>query len=149
MVKWLEDLRAFQNSMQICLFVYFLPLPFASQPEICAEYHNAVTGMEVTPKDVLHIGERIVNLEKAYNIREGWTREDDKLPDRFLKEALPAGAAKGQMVDLDSMVNEYYSERKWDRSGLPTREKLTALGLDTVAVDLENMGKLGSKAAGS
>ena len=144
MVKWLEDLRAFQNSMEVCLFVYFLPLPFASQPEICAIYHNAVTGTDLRPQDVLHIGERIVNFEKAYNIREGWVREDDSLPDRFLKETLPAGAAKGTVVDLESMINEYYSEREWDQSGLPTREKLRTLGLDTVADDLENMGKLGS-----
>jgi aldehyde:ferredoxin oxidoreductase len=142
MVKWLEDVRAFQNCMQVCVFVYFLP--FASQPEMCAKYYNAVTGLDLTARDVLHIGERIVNLEKAYNIREGWTRKDDNLPDRFLKETLPAGPAKGKMVDLEPMLNEYYSERKWDQSGLPTREKLTALGLDTVADDLENMWKLGS-----
>jgi aldehyde:ferredoxin oxidoreductase len=141
MVKWLEDLRAFQNCMQVCLFVYFLPLPFASQPEICARYHNAVTGLDLAPKDVLHIGERIVNLEKAYNIREGWTRKDDSLPDRFLKEPLPSGAAKGNVVDLDSMINEYYNEREWDQSGWPAREKLRNLGLDTVAEDLEDMGK--------
>jgi aldehyde:ferredoxin oxidoreductase len=145
MVKWLEDIRAFQNCMQICLFVYFLPLPFASQPEICAKYYNAVTGLNITGKDILHIGERIVNLEKAYNIREGWNRQDDNLPDRFLKETLPAGPAKGSVVDLEPMIDEYYRERGWDESGLPTREKLTALGLETVAGDLGNIRKLGIK----
>ena len=146
MVKWLEDIRAFQNSMQVCVFVHFMPFaPRIGQPEMCAKYYNAVTGLNITGRDVLHIGERIVNLEKAYNIREGWTRKDDNLPDRFLKETLTAGPAKGSVVDLDPMINEYYSERGWDESGLPTREKLTALGLETVAYDLGNIGKLGIK----
>ena len=123
--------------------------PRIGQPEMCATFYNAVTGLEITGKDVLHIGERTVNLEKAYNIREGWTRKDDNLPDRFLKETLPAGPAQGNVVDLETMVNEYYSEREWDQAGLPTRQKLMSLGLDFVADDLENMGKLGGEETGS
>jgi aldehyde:ferredoxin oxidoreductase len=142
MIKWLEDIRAFQNNMVVCVFVHYMPLaPRIGQPEMCAKFYNAVTGLEITGKDVLHIGERTVNLEKAYNIREGWTRQDDNLPDRFLKETLPAGPAKGNVVDLESMVNEYYSEREWGQSGLPTRDKLMSLGLDFVADDLEDMGE--------
>jgi aldehyde:ferredoxin oxidoreductase len=49
------------------------------------------------------------------------------------------------VVDLEPMIDEYYRERGWDESGLPTREKLTALGLETVAGDLGNIRKLGIK----
>lgn len=144
MVKWLEDIRAFQNAMQVCVFVYFMPYaPSIGQPAMCAKLVNAVTGLELTGHDVMRIGERIVNLEKAYNIREGWTRKDDTLPDRFLKETLTAGPAKGQVVDLEPMVEEYYRERKWDKSGLPTEEKLVELGLKEIADDLKGLGKLG------
>jgi aldehyde:ferredoxin oxidoreductase len=147
-IKWLEDIRAFQNTMQVCVFAHYMPFaPRIGQPEMCAKYYNAVTGLDLTGRDVLRIGERIVNLEKAYNIREGWTRKDDNLPDRFLKESLPAGPAKGSLVDLEPMINEYYSARGWDESGLPTIEKLTALGLDTATYDLESIGKLGRSGA--
>jgi aldehyde:ferredoxin oxidoreductase len=143
-VKWLEDIRAFQNAMEVCILVYFMPYaPSIGQPAMCAKFYNAVTGLEINGHDVLRIGERIVNLEKAYNIREGWTRKDDTLPYRFLKEKIPAGPAKGQVVDLEPMVDEYYRERKWDKSGLPTKEKLVELGLEEIADDLKGMGKLG------
>jgi len=87
------------------------------------------------------IGERIVNLEKAYNVREGWSRKDDTLPERFLKETLPEGGAKGQVVNLEPMIDEYYQERAWDKSGLPTEGKLVALGLEEV---IDKLGRLES-----
>jgi len=142
-VKWYEDLRAFQNSMEICHFSYY---PFTdSLTEIMVEFVNSVTGQNITGGEALRIGERIINLERAFNLREGLSREDDSLPERMLKEPLPDGPAKGQVVNLEPMVSDYYELRGWDRdSGVPTREKLSELGLDDVADDLEKIGKLAS-----
>lgn len=142
MRKWTEDITAFQNSMQTCeLEYYYLPkIGMAAQQ---AKLYNAVTGLDLGDRDVMHIGERVINLEHAYNIREGWTRKDDTLPERFLKETLPEGPAKGLVVDLEPMLDEYYGVREWNSSGLPTKAKLAELGLEEVAARLERMGKLG------
>jgi aldehyde:ferredoxin oxidoreductase len=93
--------------------------------------------------DVLTIGERIINIERAFNAREGLTRADDTLPRRMRTEPMPDGFAKGEVVDLGPMLDEYYRIRGWDvATGLPKREGLERLGLVDVADDLEATGKL-------
>jgi aldehyde:ferredoxin oxidoreductase len=81
---------------------------------------------------VRRIGERIVNLERLFIAREGITREDDTLPARFLHEPLPEGSgpSTGSVLELEPMLDEYYRARGWDlETGLPTRDKLSELGL--------------------
>ena len=148
LVYWYENLLAFKNSLEICLFTSD-PWMFAedteqfSMPGMMARFYNAVTGGDLGESDVLRIGERIVNIERAYNVRLGLTRDDDTLPDRMLKEPMPDGFAKGQVVNLEPMLDEYYGFRGWDiPSGLPTRKKMLELGLDDIAHDLEKRGKL-------
>jgi len=89
-------------------------------------------GIEYSATDFRKTGERIYNLEKVYNIREGATRADDTLPPRLLKDPLPEGPAQGQVVDLDPILDSYYEFRGWDKDGKPTKEKLTELGLEWV-----------------
>ena len=91
----------------------------------------------------MKIGERIYNLERAFNIREGLTRKDDTLPDRMLKEPMPDGPAIGQVVNLERMLDDYYDIRQWDKDrGFPTRTKFMELGLSDVADELQAMGRL-------
>ena len=112
-------------------------------PKMLASFYNAATGADLTEADVLRIGERIVNVERAYNVRLGLTRKDDTLPDRMLKEPMPDGFAKGQVVNLEPMLDEYYAFRGWSRqTGLPTREKLVELGLEDIADELKHTGRL-------
>ncbi len=76
------------------------------------------------------IAERQVTLKRLFNAREGITREDDTLPDRFTKTPMPEGPGKGQMVDLGPMLNDYYRLRGWDHeTGLPTDETIDRLRL--------------------
>jgi aldehyde:ferredoxin oxidoreductase len=82
--------------------------------------------------DFVKVGERINNLTRAFNVREGLTKKDDTLPYRLLKEPLPSGPCKGQVVKLDKMLPEYYKLCGWDKTGKPTKEKLQELGLDFV-----------------
>lgn len=144
LVKWYEDLRAFQNSMEICIFSFHKGVgENKSLAELMAAYYNAVTGCGITGDEVLRIGERITNLERAFNLREGLTRSDDSLPERMLKEPLPDGMGKGQVVNLEPMLDRYYELRGWDKcTGFPTRKKLLELDLAEVAEDLEKRGKL-------
>jgi len=77
-------------------------------------------------------------------VREGFSRTDDRLPDRFVNEPMPDGAAKGQVVELDALLDQYYRERGWNpENGYPTRSKLEELGLSDIADELEALGRLG------
>ncbi|MDQ7784473.1 MAG: aldehyde ferredoxin oxidoreductase family protein [Desulfomonilaceae bacterium] len=80
------------------------------------------------------VGERIVCLERCFNVREGFSRKDDTLPERMRSEPLPdAGPATGEMVrNLDGLLDEYYAYMGYDGNGIPTPGKLRELGLDYV-----------------
>ena len=81
----------------------------------------------------------MTNLARAWNMRAGFTRADDTLPDRLLMEPLKRGASKGHRIspeDRDFMLDEYDSLRGWDMKGVPTAERLKTLGLEAVAADL-------------
>jgi aldehyde:ferredoxin oxidoreductase len=83
----------------------------------------------------MEIGERIYTLERLFNLREGFTRKDDSLPERYFKEPTPIGlpVAKGKKIDkarFEKMLDEYYALHEWDGEGVPKKETLEKLGLD-------------------
>ncbi len=81
-------------------------------------------------KNLTKIAERQVTLKRLFNAREGITRADDKLPKRFTHEPMPEGPGKGQIVDLEPMLDDYYQLRGWDlETGLPTEKKIRSLSL--------------------
>jgi len=88
------------------------------------------------------VGERIINLERAFNVREGFSRKEDTLPQRMLTEPLHTGEApgEGQMIrDQDRFLDKYYLARGWTPEGIPTRQKLEELGLGHVLKDIESV----------
>ncbi|MFX1481708.1 MAG: aldehyde ferredoxin oxidoreductase family protein [Promethearchaeota archaeon] len=88
-----------------------------------------------TVKNLTEIAERQVTLKRLFNQREGISRKDDILPDRFTKEPMPDGPGKGQTVDLNPMLDDYYSLRGWDKeTGLPTKETIKRLSLEWTGV---------------
>jgi aldehyde:ferredoxin oxidoreductase len=91
---------------------------------------SKLLGYEFTATDFRKTGERLYNLARVYNVREGISRKDDTLPARLLEEPLPEGPAEGQTVNLDPLLDAYYEFRGWDKNGIPTKEKLKELGLD-------------------
>ena len=100
---------------------------------------NSVTGWNLSLAEVEKAGERIYNLERAFNCREGIRRQDDTIPARTLNQPIPAGPSKGMYTpraEFETMLNEYYQLRGWGENGLPTLEKLRELGLEKVAQDL-------------
>lgn len=99
-----------------------------------------VTGLDFTCEDLMKVGERIINIERAYIVREGIRRADDKLPRRFIEQTMPRGPSSGSKINLDEMLKEYYSVREWDSNGIPTRRKLFELGLSEVFEDLKAEG---------
>ncbi|NLI11226.1 MAG: aldehyde ferredoxin oxidoreductase family protein [Peptococcaceae bacterium] len=123
-LKIFQDLTAVVDSANICLFSTFA----IGLPEISSMLRTAL-GWDCTDEEILKIGERIWNLEKLFNLKAGFTKADDRLPDRLLKEQVKKGPAKGKVVELDVMLPEYYALRGWDTEGIPTDEKLKELSL--------------------
>ena len=97
--------------------------------EYFARVLSAVTGIHYATGDMIKVGERVWNLERLYNLREGFTRNEDTLPPRLLNEAPADGPSQGWVVQLEPMLKEYYRGRGWDENGVPKQQKLEELGL--------------------
>lgn len=142
LTKWNQDFRAIADSATMCAFIFDM---VEELPRSIAKLWAAASGFKITAEDVWKVGERVNNIERAFNVREGFARKDDVLPRRIMKEPMPSGPSKGQMIrkrDLDSMLDEYYENRGWDNNGFPKRSTLEQLGLKTVADDLKRHGRL-------
>lgn len=119
-----QNTAAAIDSLVICKFTNM-----GVAEEYFARALSAVTGIKYATGDLIRVGERVWNLERLYNLREGFTRADDTLPPRLLQEAVPDGPSKGWVNHLEPMLKEYYRARGWDENGVPSRAKLEELGL--------------------
>ncbi len=140
LTKWNQDTRAVTcDCATMCAFLLDMAVP-AIATKNTADLMEAVTGLKFTAEQVYQVGERLNNLAKAFNVKAGFTRADDTLPERLMTEPLKAGASKGHFIskeDLKLMLDEYYAARGWNpNTGAPTKAKLTELGLDDVAEKL-------------
>ncbi len=99
------------------------------------EFLNLVTGWDYGIDDLLKIGERIANIRQAFNIREGISTSDFKVPNRVLgRPPLQAGPTAGREIDIETLRREYLLAMDWDpESGKPSKRKLLELGLEDVA----------------
>jgi aldehyde:ferredoxin oxidoreductase len=126
LVKWSEEISAVSDSAELCKFVSMsLALPTGH----IANLMEAATGQHFSVKELLRAGERVVNLERLYNVRLGVSRSDDTVPARFLREPLPDGSAQGEVFDLEAVLLPYYRARGWDERGIPRPETAKRLGL--------------------
>ena len=124
-----EDRSAVLDSLIWCKFLRKAFDDFYGES---AWVYSMITGWDTSAGDLARAGERINNLKKLFNIREGWRRADDSLPPRSLGEVLPSGVAAGTGLtsqDLDFMIAGYYRARGWTEDGLIPKEKLVGLGL--------------------
>ncbi len=133
-VKEAEDVYTVYDSLILCKFTRAV-----ITVEVAAELYRLLTGFDVSVEELVKAGERIYNLEKAFNVREGAGRKDDYPPPRVMEDPIPSGVARGHRITKemhDKLLDDYYRERGWDGEGRPTREKLLELGLEDVARDL-------------
>lgn len=126
LVKSYQDIVAILDSLGICYFNRDNPM---GRKDYAALY-TCATGIEVNEADLLAAGERIWNLERLFNRREGFSRKDDTLPERLLTEPLREGPAAGHVVPLEPMLDDYYAVRGWDSDGHPVDDTLERLGLE-------------------
>ncbi|MDI7258572.1 MAG: aldehyde ferredoxin oxidoreductase family protein [Thermodesulfobacteriota bacterium] len=124
MIKELYNENCVLHSLLVCdMPAKFIPLSLDDY----SQYLWAATGKSVPKEDFQKIAERIETLIRMFNNREGFTRADDTLPYRTLHEPLPDGPAKGQAIgeeNLNKMIDEYYTLRGWDASGVPKEQTL-------------------------
>lgn len=131
-----EDFACILDCMVICKF---LRNSFEDFNEDVARIYTMTTGIPMTGDEIAAVGERVWNLKKAFNIREGWKKEDDWLPPRVLEDPIPSGPGKGVFVkpeELRMMIDDYYAARGWTPDGLIPKSKLIELGLDDIAEDV-------------
>ena len=140
MVYYEENQKATTDCLQVCCFTTHWSYAVLTPDQV--EYLNATTGLDFTEEDFQEVGERIVNLERAYWNRCMSGAREDTVPERFLNEPMPQGVDYqtnvGVTFPLNDMLPQYYRYRDWDpKTGFPTERKLKQLGLDNVAKDLE------------
>ncbi len=135
MVWWHELLYAVTDSLGICKYQTVFIAVHAPKWDEFSKLIFLVTGIELNNSQLMEVGERIYTLERMINNREGFTRKDDKLPERYFKEATPIGLprVKNKKIDkekFEKMLNEYYALHDWDNNGVPTPQVLRKLGIE-------------------
>jgi aldehyde:ferredoxin oxidoreductase len=134
MVKWAQDYGNAINALGLCNFhSYLIP---GSDPFRYTKILRAVSGWDIDFKELLEIGERVSNIQRCFNVREGIRRKDDYIPKRLMRP--PAfgpfsSRPETEIQNYNAMLDEYYAVRGWDKeTGIPTPEKLNQLGLEPI-----------------
>lgn len=130
-----EHIERVADNLGVCKWLYGLFI--YNDVNIITDVFNTVTGKDWDLDRMLMVSERVRNLERMFDVREGLRRKDDSLPKKFFEEPLRKGQYAGEVLDRDkfeAMKDEYYEIRGWDReTGIPTPEKLADLGLADAA----------------
>ncbi|MBI4301588.1 MAG: aldehyde ferredoxin oxidoreductase family protein [Chloroflexi bacterium] len=124
MVRTYTNWRNYLDSLLVCMFVPW------SIPQVI-EIAQAVTGWNTSTAEGLAVGERMAQLARTFNVRDGKTADDDILPKRF-SGPTPRGALKNTAIDPEAFAKAkrlYYRQMGWTEEGVPTQEKLAELGL--------------------
>jgi aldehyde:ferredoxin oxidoreductase len=130
MVKVLQDGLVLPDILNTCKFFMYAGITLDN----LADLLSASTGWDIKARDLLEVGERVLNLQRLFNMREGLSRKDDILPERIKQKPAFGFYEKEDLCaikDFEGMLDEYYEARKWDiKTGMPSKEKLKELGLE-------------------
>ncbi len=135
MVWWQELLYAVTDSLGTCKFQTVFLAVHAPKWDEFSKLIYLVSGIQYTTSQLMEIGERIYTIERMFNNREGFSRKDDALPERYFKEATPIGLPrvrdrKINKEKFEKMLDEYYTLHGWDDNGVPTIETIQKLGIE-------------------
>ena len=122
-----QNQKSIEDSLVVCVFA-----GWALGLDYYARFMKAITGTDYDVIKLTRIGERIYNLERLFNLREGFSSKDDMLPSRFLNQPLKEGPSKDHVVPLANMLKQFYYVRGWDENGIPKQEKLKELNISTI-----------------
>lgn len=132
--------RIIQDSTTNCTFAF----PVTFDVDLWTRLHAACTGMHRTSGELVDCADRINTLERLFNLREGFSHLDDRLPARLMTEPLPDGPASGEVVSaeqLNELLGQYYSAMGWDAHGRPDCETLDRLGLGALVRGMDRRGE--------
>ncbi len=121
--------------LDLCQFVWG-PAWTLYGPAETVEMVKAVTGWDVTLDELMKLGERRLNMMRAFNVREGFDRKQDSLPEKFYVPLVGTGPTAGVAVDktdFEAALDQYYDMMAWTNVGIPTPARMAELGLDWVA----------------
>ncbi len=145
MVIWYQDFAAVVDSTGLCKFSTWWSR-FPVEYKEFGEMLRVTTGVEFGPDDLQRIGERIWNVEKAFNLRLGFGRESDLPCEKLQNEPIKDGPLQGERLNLEQfsyLLDSYYVMRGWDQTtGRPKRSKLDELKLGEIADELEKYGQI-------
>ncbi len=146
-VIWHEYYKALIDMVGVCYFTSMWTDAFSYQPEDVAELLSAGTGQEWSASELMRMGERLHNVQKAFNtLHADFTRSDDRPPSRLFREPVLTGPSAGAALDeqaWNGMIDEYYALKGWDpAAGWQTESSLEPLGLGEVAERLRAHGRL-------
>jgi aldehyde:ferredoxin oxidoreductase len=123
MTAKMQNCMSMFNSLKVCRFIMRIRLT-----EII-EWVNCVTGWDMDLSEYMETGDRIFNLKRMYNVRDGLSGKDDSIPSRILTQKRGEGGAADNLPQLEVMLNEYYDYRDWGEDGIPSKDLLASLGL--------------------
>lgn len=131
-VKWHEDIFAVSDALGLCAFT--TTATYGIDEKKAAKLFQYATGIDMSAEEIMKAGERILTLERCFNVREGLTRNDDKLPWRMMNEyQYDLKNVSDPIVSqeiLDKMLDEYYKLHGWDKkTGKPTKNTLNKFNL--------------------
>jgi aldehyde:ferredoxin oxidoreductase len=151
LTKWTQERRLLINSLGIGCSRERAGTFFTIEDMIAI--YTAVTGLKTSAEELHEVATRSYNLLKALNVREGFTRKDDKFPERWFEPVIRHGETvyledyfKKRLTreDCEKILDEFYDESGWDiKLGIPTKKRLIEVGLRDIAEDLEKSGFLG------
>ncbi|MEK7278529.1 MAG: aldehyde ferredoxin oxidoreductase C-terminal domain-containing protein, partial [Chloroflexota bacterium] len=134
MVKEIQDKVNAYFTLVACRFNEFI-VP----AEICVQLLEGATGLALSTEEFMRLGERIWNLERVFNVAEGFRRRDDTFPAREFEPLEGSGSNEPLLTreELSYMLDDYYALRGWDSDGVPTAARLAELGLTAYGRRLE------------
>jgi len=132
MFYYLQKVYSLYDSLGICIFTV-APARYFTFTKVI-ETINAITGWETSLFELMKVGERKVNMAKLFNLREGFTKEDDRLPEKMF-EPVESGPTAGNKIDKKHFYKQrdlYYEMMNWNEEGIPRRGKLVELNIQEV-----------------
>ncbi|MFW6040565.1 MAG: aldehyde ferredoxin oxidoreductase family protein [Thermoplasmatota archaeon] len=136
-LKAMEDLMTLYDMTGVCKFSRGLMVD-----EGQLELLNAMTGFDMSLSEFLRAGERVYNLSKVFNIRNGFGRKDDRLPDRVFEDPVLYGPTEGETLsrrEFEEELDRYYNIRGWNEEGIPLKNTLKRLDLPDVAEEYSSV----------
>ena len=140
-----QHLSSAVDSLSVCAFIFGASFQLYDANQL-VEVVNAVTGWDTDMTEILAVGERRLNMLRAFNSREGIGRESDTLPKKMFKRPLEGGRSDGYSIDekeWETALEDYYRLCDWDvMTGHPSLKKMESLGLGWVVAENEALSQV-------